>query len=183
MASGPCRASMRRRDSATNVMASSQETRSPAITLAHHGLGDTIVGVDEVERVSPLDAQVSLAHRSVEHRPDVDDPSLARTHAQLTAGSAIAAGRSRPGRGQPARQERLVFEGASRAGVDARAAAHARAFEQGGIRVGSNLVSAPRFQTRHTNWPCTSSQMRTQRKQSMHCEKSTRRCGCESSAE
>ena len=42
-------------------------------------------------------------------------------------------------------------------------------------------ISSPRFHTFQTNCPCSSSQMRTHRKQSMHRDMSTWMYGCESS--
>ena len=54
----------------------------------------------------------------------------------------------------------FVFERAGRAGIDARAATDARALPQASCRNRDESVSAsPRFQTFHTNWPCTSSQI------------------------
>ncbi len=105
---------------------------------------EAVGGLDELERVPALDAEVALVHRRIEGREDLHDAPFPRAHVELAPHAAVRARRPGAPRRGPVLEERLVLERARGTRADAGAAAHARAAEQRGARVGSDdhLVAA-----------------------------------------
>ena len=146
----------------------------PLAVLANHRLGDAVGDAREVERVPAFDAQVAFVHRRIEHGLHLHDAVVARADVHLAARAAIR-DRSSASTSRRRRSEStvLIFERAGRAGVDARAAARRTSCRASVGPSGTMRVSAPRSTHVPDELPCTSSQMRTQRKQVMHCDMST----------
>ena len=117
---------------------------APFAGLANHRLSDTVSGVRKVEGVAAFHAEMTFAHRRVEHGLHLHDAAFARADAHLTAHAAIGTGRPRPLHRHAVTEDGLILQRARRTGVGARAATHAGTGEQGRpVRHDARIMSRP----------------------------------------
>ena len=135
---------------------------------ADHRLQDAVA----MRRVAPgeaaLDAGMAMIGLAVLIGNHADELFAAHLRLEGAADAAIGAGRDRRMFGLADRDHRFFGERRGRAGLNAGAAGHAFRLDEGFVLPGATRLLKPRPSIVSANVPCTSSQARTQRLQTMH---------------
>ena len=121
-------------------------------------------------REAALDAGMAAVRLAVLVRHHAHDLVAAHLGLERAADAAIGAGRHHRMLGRADLDDGLLVQRRGRAGLHAGAAGHAFGAEEASSMPGETTESKPRPAMVSANVPCTSSQARTQREQTMHLD-------------
>jgi predicted nucleic acid-binding Zn ribbon protein len=104
--------------------------------------------VCEIKGVPTLHAQVTFAHRRVEHWLRLHDAIVARADHHFATDAAVRTSGARPLLRKAESKKAFIFKRTGWAGIDARAAGDAGAFAQSGAGIGNDprgVAAIPNF--------------------------------------